>query len=100
MPKLKEVVWAQEEPKNNGAWSFVEDLLEQCLAEAGFAGMRAQYAGRPSSASPATGLAKRHAAEQETLIAAALGHPPTSPASTNGGAGSSERAAGSPAVSG
>jgi 2-oxoglutarate dehydrogenase E1 component len=100
MPKLKEVVWAQEEPKNNGAWSFVEDLLEQCLAEAGFAGMRAQYAGRASSASPATGLAKRHAAEQEALIAAALGHPPTSPASTNGGAGSSERAAGSPAVSG
>jgi 2-oxoglutarate dehydrogenase E1 component len=100
MPKLKEVVWAQEEPRNNGAWSFVEDLLEQCLAEAGFAGMRAQYAGRASSASPATGLAKRHAAEQEALIAAALGHPPTSPASTNGGAGSSERAAGPAAVSG
>jgi 2-oxoglutarate dehydrogenase E1 component len=100
MPKLKEVVWAQEEPKNNGAWSFVEDLLEQCLAEAGFAGMRAQSAGRASSASPATGLAKRHAAEQEALIAAALGHPPTSPASTNGGAGSSERAAGPAAVSG
>jgi 2-oxoglutarate dehydrogenase E1 component len=36
--------------------------------------MRAQYAGRDSSASPATGLAKRHAAEQAALIAAALGH--------------------------
>ena len=35
MTKLEEVVWAQEEPKNNGAWFFVECLLEECLAEAG-----------------------------------------------------------------
>ena len=74
MPKLQNLIWAQEEPKNNGAWFFVQDILEQCLAEAGFAGMRAQYAGRDSSASPATGLAKRHAAEQAALIASALGH--------------------------
>ena len=46
----------------------------QCLAEAGFSGMRPQYAGRDAGASPATGLAKRHAAEQAALIAAALGH--------------------------
>jgi 2-oxoglutarate dehydrogenase E1 component len=74
MPKLKEVVWTQEEPRNNGGWFFVEPLLEQCLAEAGFAGMRSQFAGRDAAASPATGLAKRHAAEQAALIAAALGH--------------------------
>jgi 2-oxoglutarate dehydrogenase E1 component len=74
MPKLTELVWAQEEPKNNGAWQFVEDLLESCLAEAGFDGMRPRYAGREASASPATGLAKRHAAEQARLIADALGH--------------------------
>jgi 2-oxoglutarate dehydrogenase E1 component len=74
MPKLQDLIWAQEEPKNNGAWLFVEDLLEQCLADAGFKGMRPQYAGRDASASPATGLAKRHAAEQAALIAAALGH--------------------------
>jgi 2-oxoglutarate dehydrogenase E1 component len=81
-PKLQDLIWAQEEPKNNGAWLFVEDLLEQCLAEAGFAGLRPQYAGRDASASPATGLAKRHAAEQAALIAAALGHSsqPASPA--------------------
>jgi len=48
--------------------------LEQCLADSGFARMRPQYAGRDASASPATGLAKRHAAEQAALIAAALGH--------------------------
>jgi 2-oxoglutarate dehydrogenase E1 component len=74
MPKLADLVWAQEEPKNNGAWMFAEDLLEQCLADAGFKDMRPQYAGRGPGASPATGLAKRHAAEQAALIAAALGH--------------------------
>jgi 2-oxoglutarate dehydrogenase E1 component len=74
MPSLKDVVWAQEEPRNNGAWFFVEPLIEQCLAEAGHTTMRPQYAGRDAGASPATGLAKRHAAEQAALIAAALGH--------------------------
>ena len=73
MTKLEEVVWAQEEPKNNGAWFFVEPLLEQCLADAGMPGMRPLYAGRDASASTATGLAKRHAAEQAALIAEALG---------------------------
>ena len=74
MPKLQTVVWAQEEPKNNGAWLFVEDLLVCCFNEAGFKGMRPVYAGRDAAASPATGLAKRHAAEQAALIAGALGH--------------------------
>ncbi len=74
MPKLETLVWAQEEPRNKGAWLFVQPLLEQCLGEAGFAGMRPIYAGRAPSASPATGLARRHAAEQAALIAAALGH--------------------------
>jgi 2-oxoglutarate dehydrogenase E1 component len=74
MPRLQEMIWAQEEPKNNGAWLFAENLLEQCLADAGFSGIRPQYAGRDACASPATGLAKRHAAEQAALIAAALGH--------------------------
>jgi len=74
MPKLQDLIWAQEEPKNAGAWTFVEDLLAQCLVDAGFTGMRPQYAGRDAGASPATGLAKRHQAEQAALIAAALGH--------------------------
>jgi 2-oxoglutarate dehydrogenase E1 component len=74
MANLEEVVWAQEEPKNNGYWNFVEPFLEECLGEAGVRPRRPVYAGRASSASPATGLAKRHAAEQAALIAAALGH--------------------------
>jgi 2-oxoglutarate dehydrogenase E1 component len=86
MPKLETVVWAQEEPKNNGAWFFVAPLIETCLADAGFRGMRPAYAGRDSAASPATGLAKRHSAEQAALIAAALGH------STNMSPASSEPA--------
>jgi 2-oxoglutarate dehydrogenase E1 component len=85
MPKLEEVVWAQEEPQNNGAWTFVEPLLECCLDEAGFKGMRPRYAGRAASASPATGLAKRHASEQAALIADALGH--SSPAKQRAAAG-------------
>jgi 2-oxoglutarate dehydrogenase E1 component len=74
MTNLEEVVWAQEEPKNNGAWSFVEPFIEESLVNAGARPQRARYAGRASSASPATGLAKRHAAEQGALIADALGH--------------------------
>ncbi|MGH6785719.1 MAG: 2-oxoglutarate dehydrogenase E1 component [Novosphingobium sp.] len=77
MPKLEDVVWCQEEPKNNGAWFFVEPEIEQALGEArcpercGVA--RARFAGRVASASPATGLAKRHEAEQGALIGNALG---------------------------
>jgi 2-oxoglutarate dehydrogenase E1 component len=74
MTKLEDVVWAQEEPKNNGAWSFVEPFIEECLADAGVKPKRPRYAGRAASASPATGLAKRHMAEQGALIADALGH--------------------------
>ncbi len=74
MPKLEAIVWAQEEPQNNGGWFFVEPLLECCLEEAGFEGLRPHYSGRGPSASPATGLAKRHASEQAALIADALGH--------------------------
>ncbi len=74
MTNLEEVIWCQEEPRNNGAWFFVEPFIEQALDAAGKAPMRARYAGRKASASPATGLAKRHLAEQGALIADALGH--------------------------
>jgi 2-oxoglutarate dehydrogenase E1 component len=77
MANLEEVVWAQEEPKNQGYWHFVEDLIEECLVEAGARPKRPVYAGRASAASPATGLAKRHASEQAALIAEALGHSST-----------------------
>ena len=74
MTNLEEVVWAQEEPKNNGAWFFVEPGIEAALAAAKCTVARARYAGRAASASPATGLMKRHQLEQAALIADALGH--------------------------
>ncbi len=74
MVNLENIVWAQEEPKNNGYWSFVEPLIEKCLADAGCKPKRARYAGRAAAASPATGLMKRHLTEQAALIADALGH--------------------------
>jgi 2-oxoglutarate dehydrogenase E1 component len=72
MTNLEEVVWCQEEPKNNGSWFFVEPLIEDSLKAAGSKVARARYAGRLAAASPATGLAKRHAAEQAALISNAL----------------------------
>jgi len=74
MPNLKTVVWAQEEPRNNGAWFFVESLIEEVLTTAGKAGMRPVYAGRRASAATATGLMKNHARQQAALVAEALGH--------------------------
>ncbi len=74
MANLEEVVWAQEEPQNAGSWFFTEPLIEQCLSAAKSKPHRARYAGRKASAATATGLAKRHQAEQAALIADALGH--------------------------
>ena len=73
MTALSEVVWCQEEPKNNGSWFFVREQIEESLEAAGRNAGRVRYAGRAASASPATGLAKRHAAEQAALVADALG---------------------------
>ena len=67
-----EIVWCQEEPKNQGAWTFVEPNLEWVLGRIGASHGRARYVGRAASASPATGLASRHKAEQEALVNEAL----------------------------
>jgi len=73
MTNLEELVWAQEEPRNAGSWTFVDPYLEECLAEANVGPTRARYAGRRAAAATATGLAKRHQAEQAALVAEALG---------------------------
>jgi len=73
MTNLKEIVWCQEEPKNNGAWFFVDRLIEESAVSAGHKGLRPSYAGRDASASPATGYASRHQKQQEALVASALG---------------------------
>tara|TARA_R110002096_G_scaffold193939_16_gene375921 strand:- start:1258 stop:4218 length:2961 start_codon:yes stop_codon:yes gene_type:complete len=70
--KGAEVVWCQEEPKNQGYWTFVEPNIEWVLTRIGAKVSRPRYAGRHASASPATGLASRHKTEQEALINDAL----------------------------
>ncbi len=67
-----EVVWCQEEPDNMGAWSFVDRKIERTLGDAGHRCARPSYVGREAAASPATGLAKVHAAQQADLVARAL----------------------------
>jgi 2-oxoglutarate dehydrogenase E1 component len=68
-----EFVWCQEEPKNQGAWLFIEPDMETILTKVRAKTTRMSYAGRKASASPATGLASRHKHEQQTLVAQALG---------------------------
>ena len=69
---LDEVVWAQEEPQNMGAWSFVAPQLEWVLDRVQMKTKRAAYAGRHASASTATGQASKHLAEQKALVEQAL----------------------------
>jgi 2-oxoglutarate dehydrogenase E1 component len=69
---LEKLVWCQEEPKNMGAWFFVQPRLELVLEKLGGAVTRPVYAGRDPSASTATGLMTRHLKQQEQLVAAAL----------------------------
>ncbi|MDJ0827035.1 MAG: 2-oxoglutarate dehydrogenase E1 component [Rhodobacter sp.] len=71
--KQADMVWCQEEPKNQGAWSFIEPNIEWVLTRIKAQNTRPTYAGRPASASPATGLASMHKAQQGALVAAALG---------------------------
>jgi 2-oxoglutarate dehydrogenase E1 component len=66
-----DLVWAQEEPRNMGAWRFVrERFLDDRIDPARRA---LDYAGRPESAAPATGSLRTHVAEQEALVRNALG---------------------------
>jgi 2-oxoglutarate dehydrogenase E1 component len=68
-----EIVWCQEEPENMGAWNFVDRKIEQLLIEMKHPLPRPIYVGREAAASPATGLAKVHAAQQADLVSRALG---------------------------
>ncbi|MBN8926349.1 MAG: 2-oxoglutarate dehydrogenase E1 component [Rhodospirillales bacterium] len=68
-----DVVWCQEEPENMGAWSFVDRRLEYVLKSLEGKARRPSYVGRQAAASPATGLARTHQAEQAALVQEALG---------------------------
>jgi 2-oxoglutarate dehydrogenase E1 component len=67
-----EVVWCQEEPKNMGAWFFVDRKIEEVLLSYKAKFARPSYAGRAEAASPATGSLSRHNREQAELVNEAL----------------------------
>jgi len=68
-----QMVWCQEEPKNMGAWSFIDPYLEWVLAHIDAKHQRVRYTGRPAAASPATGLMSKHLAQLAALLEDALG---------------------------
>jgi len=63
-----EIVWCQEEPKNQGAWSFVAPRLDEVFQTLGRKNQRARYYGRSESASTATGLLQKHLVEQSKIV--------------------------------
>ena len=67
-----EIVWCQEEPKNMGAWFFVDRRIEQVLIDIKAKLSRPIYVGRSEAASPATGSFSRHNKEQNDLVNDAL----------------------------
>jgi 2-oxoglutarate dehydrogenase E1 component len=60
--KPSSCVWVQEEPKNQGAWGYVEPILRDVT------GLIPSYVGRPAAASTATGSGKHHAKEQKEIL--------------------------------
>jgi 2-oxoglutarate dehydrogenase E1 component len=67
LPRVRQIVWAQEEPRNMGGWSHVAQRFGEMRKDAMLG-----YVGRPPSASPATGSAEIFHREQERLVAEAL----------------------------
>jgi 2-oxoglutarate dehydrogenase E1 component len=83
-PRMEELIWVQEEPRNMGAWGY----LASKLGELAPAGVEVGYVGRPERASPAEGYPAAHAAEQNRIIREALegarGHPTIPSMATTG----------------
>ena len=71
--KEAEVIWCQEEPRNMGAWHFIEPYLEWVLNQAKGVSRRPRYVGRAASAATATGLMSKHLAQLKELLNEALG---------------------------
>jgi 2-oxoglutarate dehydrogenase E1 component len=68
-PNATDVIWAQDEPQNQGAWFFVQHYIHENMVE----GQKLGYAGRPASASPAVGYADLHQEQQKALLDQAFG---------------------------
>ena len=68
-PNAAEVVWAQDEPQNQGAWFFVQHYIHENMLE----GQKLGYSGRAASASPAVGYSHLHQEQQKALVEGAFG---------------------------
>lgn len=77
-PKLKRIMWAQEEPKNMGSWFYIFPRLLDLKARLGLQDVEIVYNGRTERASPATGSEKVHEAEQKEIVAACFATPTVS----------------------
>jgi len=66
---VKEIVWCQEEPQNQGAWYHIRHRLQEPLRD----DQELYYAGRQGAAAPASGIFKVHLQQQQALVEAALG---------------------------
>ncbi|MFY9684535.1 MAG: 2-oxoglutarate dehydrogenase E1 component, partial [Pseudolabrys sp.] len=71
--KQAEMVWCQEEPRNMGAWFFVDVFLQWILNQIGAKHRTMRYAGRPASASTAVGQMSKHLAQLKQFLDDALG---------------------------
>jgi 2-oxoglutarate dehydrogenase E1 component len=71
-PDLREIVWAQEEPQNMGAWRSIRHRLEEAAVHAPGVGS-VRYVGRPWRASPSEGYPTLHTREQDRIVREALG---------------------------
>ncbi|MCS6764011.1 MAG: 2-oxoglutarate dehydrogenase E1 component [Candidatus Protistobacter heckmanni] len=67
-PSVTEIVWTQDEPQNQGAWSYIQHYLMENMTS----GQKLAYAGRPASASPAVGYYAKHNEQQKALLDAAF----------------------------
>jgi 2-oxoglutarate dehydrogenase E1 component len=70
--KQAEMVWCQEEPRNMGAWFFVDVFLQWILNQIGAKHRSMRYAGRPASASTAVGQMSKHLAQLKQFLEEAL----------------------------
>ncbi len=70
--KNADIIWCQEEPQNQGYWSFIDPFIEDVLTDMKHKVRRAKYVGRKRACSPATGSNARHHAEQKALVDEAL----------------------------
>ncbi|GIP39435.1 2-oxoglutarate dehydrogenase E1 component [Paenibacillus sp. J31TS4] len=80
LPNLREIVWVQEEPRNMGAWNFMESKIRDIAPSKA----TVRYVGRPDRSSPASGFSSVHKLEQQQIVTEALEQPSYETTKTRG----------------